>query len=90
VLLMLALYFLPSRTPAESSSLRGLRDVALAGGVGMLVALLAYAVLTRPYESIAGFFVENSVSGGGGYNVVNVILVDFRGFDTLGEISVLV
>lgn len=73
VLLMLALYFLPSRTPAESSSLRGLRDVALAGGVGMLVALLAYAVLTRPYESIAGFFVENSVSGGGGYNVVNVI-----------------
>ncbi len=89
VLLMLALYFLPSRTPAESSSLRGLRDVALAGGVGMLVALLAYAVLTRPYESIAGFFVENSVSGGGGYNVVNVILVDFRGFDTLGEISVL-
>ena len=63
VLLMLALYFLPSRTPAESSSLRGLRDVALAGGVGMLVALLAYAVLTRPYESIAGFFVENSVSG---------------------------
>ncbi|MGV8442564.1 hydrogen gas-evolving membrane-bound hydrogenase subunit E, partial [Pseudomonas aeruginosa] len=87
VLLMLALYFLPSRTPAESSSLRGLRDVALAGGVGMLVALLAYAGLTRPYESIAGFFVENSVSGGGGYNVVNVILVDFRGFDTLGEIS---
>ncbi|HBO1938978.1 TPA: monovalent cation/H+ antiporter subunit A [Pseudomonas aeruginosa] len=56
---------------------------------GLLVALLAYAVLTRPYESIAGFFVENSVSGGGGYNVVNVILVDFRGFDTLGEISVL-
>ena len=88
VLLMLALYFLPSRTPAESSSLRGLRDVALAGGVGMLVALLAYAVLTRPYESIAGFFVENSVSGAAA-NVVNVILVDFRGFDTLGEISVL-
>ncbi|MGA4815608.1 hydrogen gas-evolving membrane-bound hydrogenase subunit E [Pseudomonas aeruginosa] len=55
----------------------------------MLVALLAYAVLTRPYESIAGFFVENSVSGAAAYNVVNVILVDFRGFDTLGEISVL-
>jgi multicomponent K+:H+ antiporter subunit A len=32
---------------------------------------------------------ENSVSGGGGTNVVNVILVDFRGFDTLGEITVL-
>jgi len=32
---------------------------------------------------------RNSVSGGGGHNVVNVILVDFRGFDTLGEITVL-
>jgi multicomponent K+:H+ antiporter subunit A len=38
---------------------------------------------------ISGYFVENSVSGGGGTNVVNVILVDFRGFDTLGEIVVL-
>lgn len=89
ILLILALYFLPDRTPAETSSLRGLRDVLLAGGFGTLIALLAYAVLTRPYESIASFFLENSVSGGGGTNVVNVILVDFRGFDTFGEISVL-
>ncbi len=89
VLLMLALYYLPSRTPGESSSLRGLRDFILASAVGVMVALLAYAVLTRPYEGIADFFVANSVSGGGGTNVVNVILVDFRGFDTLGEITVL-
>ena len=54
-----------------------------------MVALLAYTVLTRPYDSIASYFLENSVSGGGGTNVVNVILVDFRGFDTLGEIAVL-
>jgi multicomponent K+:H+ antiporter subunit A len=89
VLLMLALYFLPATTPAESSSLRILRDLSLAGGFGGLVAFLVYAVLTRPYQSISGFFLENSVSGGGGSNVVNVILVDFRGFDTLGEITVL-
>jgi multicomponent K+:H+ antiporter subunit A len=89
VLLMLALYFLPATTPAESSSLRILRDLLLAGGFGGLVAFLVYAVLTRPYQSISGFFLENSVSEGGGKNVVNVILVDFRGFDTLGEISVL-
>lgn len=89
ILLILALFFMPDRTPAESSSLRSLRDLLLSGGCGTMVALLAYAVLTRPYESIAGFFLENSVSGGGGANVVNVILVDFRGFDTLGEISVL-
>nr|WP_312230101.1 monovalent cation/H+ antiporter subunit A [Pseudomonas sp.] len=89
ILLVLALFFMPDRTPVESSSLRGLRDVLLAGGTGIAVALLAYAVMTRPYDSISSFFIENSVSGGGGTNVVNVILVDFRGFDTLGEISVL-
>jgi multicomponent K+:H+ antiporter subunit A len=89
ILLMLVLYFMPDRTPAESSSLRMLRDLTLAGGVGTVIALLAYAVMTRPYQSIGNFFMENSVSGGGGTNVVNVILVDFRGFDTLGEISVL-
>jgi multicomponent K+:H+ antiporter subunit A len=89
ILLMLVLFFMPDRTPAESSSLRVLRDICLAGAVGTVIALLAFAVLTRPYSSIAAFFVENSLSGGGGSNVVNVILVDFRGFDTLGEICVL-
>jgi multicomponent K+:H+ antiporter subunit A len=89
ILLILALFFMPDRTPAESSSLRSFRDLILAGSFGTMIALLAYAVLTRPYDSIASFFLENSVSGGGGTNVVNVILVDFRGFDTLGEIAVL-
>ncbi|MFD3300792.1 monovalent cation/H+ antiporter subunit A [Aquipseudomonas alcaligenes] len=89
ILLMLALFYLPSRTPSESSSLRGLRDFVVAGGCGVMVALLVYVVLTRPYAGLAPFFLANSVSGGGGTNVVNVILVDFRGFDTLGEITVL-
>lgn len=89
ILLILALFFMPDRTPAESSSLRSFRDLILAGSFGTMIALLTYAVLTRPYDSIASFFLENSVSGGGGTNVVNVILVDFRGFDTFGEISVL-
>ncbi|TWI48009.1 multisubunit potassium/proton antiporter, PhaA subunit (TC 2.A.63.1.1)/multisubunit potassium/proton antiporter, PhaB subunit (TC 2.A.63.1.1) [Pseudomonas duriflava] len=89
VLLVLALFFLPWHTPRESTALRRLRDLALAGGGGALVSVLTYAVLTRPYESISPFFLDNSLPGGGGRNVVNVILVDFRGFDTLGEISVL-
>src|SRR3546814_10693878 len=51
---------------------------------------VAYAVMTRPApDSVSRFFVENAYTGGGGTNVVNVILVDFRGFDTLGEITVL-
>lgn len=89
ILLMLALFFLPRLTPAESSNLRRARDLGLAGMAGLLVTGLSFAVMTRPYETIAGFFLENSVSGGGGTNVVNVILVDFRGFDTLGEVTVL-
>ncbi|WP_022961258.1 monovalent cation/H+ antiporter subunit A [Halopseudomonas pelagia] len=89
ILLMLALFFLPRLTPAESSGLRRTRDLGLAGMAGLLVTGLSFAVMTRPYETIAGYFLENSVSGGGGTNVVNVILVDFRGFDTLGEVTVL-
>ena len=89
VLLLLALYFLPQRGAAEPRPARLVRDavVALVAGAGS--AALAWAVLTRPYDSIAGYFLDNSKPGGGGTNVVNVILVDFRGYDTLGEISVL-
>ena len=89
VLLLLALYFLPARTPVESSGARRGRDLLVAVTAGLGVSALTWAVLTRPYETIAGFFLDNSVPGGGGTNVVNVILVDFRGFDTLGEITVL-
>ena len=46
--------------------------------------------MVRPApDSIAGYFVENAYTKGGGTNIVNVILVDFRGFDTFGEITVL-
>lgn len=89
VLMMLALYFLPQITPHGSNSRRVSRDILLAGTAGGGIGLLAWAVLTRPYDTIADYYLANSVSGGGGANVVNVILVDFRGFDTLGEITVL-
>ncbi|MDT8388127.1 MAG: monovalent cation/H+ antiporter subunit A [Thiogranum sp.] len=89
VLLLLALYFLPQRPARESSRPRVLRDVSIAALVGGGATLLTWAVLTRPYGSIAGYFLENAKPEGGGNNVVNVILVDFRGYDTLGEIAVL-
>ncbi|MFN3579995.1 MAG: monovalent cation/H+ antiporter subunit A [Pseudomonas sp.] len=89
VIMMLALSFLPQESPKESSNRRRGRDLLLASIAGLGVSLLCFAVLTRPQESISGFFLANSLSGGGGTNVVNVILVDFRGFDTLGEITVL-
>ena len=89
LLMLLVVYFLPAQAPLESSSLLRLRDYGIAASCAVLMAVLTFAVLTRPYQSIADFFLANSLTGGGGTNVVNVILVDFRGFDTLGEISVL-
>ncbi|NOG30872.1 monovalent cation/H+ antiporter subunit A [Halomonas sp. TBZ9] len=89
ILLMLALFFLPQQTPRESSPLRNVRDILLASALGLVIASLNYAVLTTDTSSISDYFLANSKPGGGGYNVVNVILVDFRGFDTLGEITVL-
>jgi multicomponent K+:H+ antiporter subunit A len=89
VLLLLSLRFLPGEVTIPGSSLRKLRDGGLAflGGTG--VAALTYAMLTRPFETISGYHLANAYTGGGGTNVVNIILVDFRGFDTLGEIAVL-
>ncbi len=89
ILLMLALYFLPQKTPAESSPTRIVRDLGIAAIVGGLVATINYAFITQPLDSISDFYIANSKTGGGGTNAVNVILVDFRGLDTLGEILVL-
>ena len=55
------------------------------GGVGGLV----YAFLMRDIDTISDYHIANSYEGGGGTNVVNVILVDFRALDTLGEVFVL-
>ncbi|MBU0590351.1 MAG: monovalent cation/H+ antiporter subunit A [Gammaproteobacteria bacterium] len=89
VLLLMGLALLPQQTPQESSRGRHIRDAALAvlGGVG--IAWLAWVMLTRDHDSIAWYFLNQSAVAGGGTNVVNVILVDFRGYDTFGEITVL-
>lgn len=89
VLLLMGLALLPRQTPHESSAGRRMRDgaLALAGGGG--IAWLAWVMLTRDHDSIAWYFLNQSAIAGGGTNVVNVILVDFRGYDTFGEITVL-
>ena len=91
ILLLLALNFLPNQTPGESSLLRRVRDVVVAGAAGLATMALSYHYLLRDAVSspISEFHLANSYKGGGGTNVVNVILVDFRGFDTFGEIIVL-
>jgi len=91
ILLLLALNFLPKTTPIESSIMRRVRDSAVAVGGGLAAFGLAYYYLMRDAVAtpISEFHLANSYKGGGGTNVVNVILVDFRGFDTYGEIIVL-
>lgn len=89
VLMLLALFLLPSRSPRETSTARRWRDVAFAAVAGLGAGGVTWAMLTRRVGSISEFFLAESEPGGGGKNVVNVILVDFRGFDTLGESTVL-
>ncbi len=89
ILLMLALFFLPHKTPKQSESSRVVRDLSIASLVGVIIGSLSYALMTRPFNTISDYFLANAKIGGGGTNVVNVILVDFRGFDTMGEIAVL-
>jgi multicomponent K+:H+ antiporter subunit A len=97
ILLLLGLRWLPkrldvpgARPPEVITATRRLRDLAIAVAAGLGMAALAFGVMTRfPPEILAEHFLERSYTEGGGTNVVNVILVDFRGFDTLGEITVL-
>ncbi|WP_433990357.1 NAD(P)H-quinone oxidoreductase subunit 2, chloroplastic (plasmid) [Pseudoseohaeicola sp. NH-UV-7] len=91
ILLLLALNFLPNRTPVESTVLRRTRDTFIAVAGGLCAMALSYHYLLRDAVTtpISEFHLANSYKGGGGTNVVNVILVDFRGFDTYGEIIVL-
>ncbi len=91
ILMLLALNFLPNRTPVESSVLRRVRDAGIAVAGGVATFGLSYHFMLRDAVStpISEFHLANSYKGGGGTNVVNVILVDFRGFDTYGEIIVL-
>ena len=89
VLILLALYYLPQRAQRESSLLHIGRDLGISFIAALGVFLLTLAVLSREYASISDYYIQNALSGGGGTNIVNVILVDFRAFDTLGEITVL-
>jgi multicomponent K+:H+ antiporter subunit A len=87
-LMLLALNYLPEETPDEEPAWRRWRDGLIALGAGGGIAAVVYAILTRPFESVSVEMLARSLSEGGGSNVVNVILVDFRGYDTLGEIAV--
>lgn len=89
-LFLLCFYHLPKlRLKTKTRTFR-MTNFIISLGVGVIVTLLGIASSSqRTKDSIASFFVKHSHDLGGGDNVVNVILVDFRGFDTMFEITVL-
>ena len=91
LLMLIALNFLPKSTPDESGTSRRLLDAGIAAVAGLGIGLLAYAMMTRApaFDPISHFHLAQSKPGAGGTNAVNTIIVDFRGYDTFGEIIVL-
>jgi multicomponent Na+:H+ antiporter subunit A len=90
VIFVLVLRHLPERFEPSEWRLGQATRMVLAGGVGVFVtAFSLVAAGARTAEPVSGAYLEQAVPEAGGQNVVNVILVDFRAFDTLGEITVL-
>lgn len=89
IIFVLVLYRLPRYKSITSGAAR-VRDTIIALAAGTLVTfLILVATHVQLEPTISGYFVEHSVPDAHGHNIVNVILVDFRGMDTLGEITVL-
>jgi multicomponent Na+:H+ antiporter subunit A len=89
ILFVLVLYRLP-RLARFSGMTARVRDALFAGAAGILMTSLLLVATRTPLESrVSTFFAEASVPEAHGRNIVNVILVDFRAMDTLGEITVL-
>ncbi|MBP5981820.1 MAG: putative monovalent cation/H+ antiporter subunit A [Halomonas sp.] len=89
ILLVLVLFRLP-RFSHLSTPLERIRDGSVAAIMGILIFLLIMTAWSiDQFESISTYMVENSAPLAYGRNIVNVILVDYRALDTLGEMFVL-
>lgn len=89
ILLVLVLFRLP-RFSNLSTSLERIRDGAVAATMGILICLLIMTAWSiQQFEPISTYMIENSAPLAHGRNIVNVILVDYRALDTLGEMFVL-
>ena len=89
ILFVLVLYRLPRFVDFSPPSTR-IRDALVAAAVGLFMTAMVLNVTAGELASeLKRYFAANSLPGGKGRNIVNVILVDFRAIDTLGEISVL-
>jgi multicomponent Na+:H+ antiporter subunit A len=90
VVFVLVLRRLPERFERQSTSRRRIVRLGIAGLVGATVFVFAIAASAEPSKSpVSQEMIERALPEADGHNVVNVILVDFRGLDTLGESTVL-
>jgi multicomponent K+:H+ antiporter subunit A len=95
ILILLGLRWLPKRRaglqqPRARVRWRRRRDAGIAVLAGAGLAALAFVGMQQPVDAaLSRFFLRQALPAAGGHNVVNVILVDFRAFDTFGEITVL-
>lgn len=89
-LFLLVFYHLPKLRKKDQPVSTQVLNVIISVGFGALMTMVAISAhSSKWFDSIAEYFVKNSYKLGGGDNIVNVILVDFRGLDTLFEIVVL-
>jgi multicomponent Na+:H+ antiporter subunit A len=89
-LFLVCFYHLPKLRKFETRMRFRLINALISVGVGAIVTLIALSAhSSKLFDSISKYYVENTYTEAAGKNMVNVILVDFRGFDTLFEITVL-
>lgn len=89
-LFLVCFYHLPKLRKYETRIRFKLTNALVSVGVGAVVTVIALSAHSNKlFESISQYYVENTYEKAAGQNMVNVILVDFRGFDTLFEITVL-
>jgi multicomponent Na+:H+ antiporter subunit A len=89
ILLVIVIVHLPGIQGEDPLGVR-LRDAAVAAGCGAIVTVIMSVITSTSLDMrLTEYLVENSYTQAQGHNVVNVILVDFRGVDTMGEITVL-
>ncbi|MGM8214186.1 Na+/H+ antiporter subunit A [Bacillaceae bacterium W0354] len=90
VLFLLCFYHLPNLTKKTDSLVQTSTNFLVSTGFGLLLLFIGISSFnSKLKEPISTYFMENTYLLGGGKNAVNVILVDFRGLDTLFEIAVL-
>lgn len=90
VLFLLCFYHFPKLKKRMETKRTKTVNLLISIGFGALMTMIGIASLSSVwFDKISEYFVETSLPIGGGKNIVNVILVDMRGFDTLFEITVL-